>query len=649
MPRNFLLETGFLGLPDNVFGPDLPDLREIFAQAIAREKLEFSRVRCWISRYRIGILVEGLADTQADTVKEIRGPKASAAYDFNNLPSPAAVGFATAQGLELKDLVVREIDGEKYLFAVKSTPGTSIEKSLVGLKNALVAAIPFALPPWRPGSLFPQPPLCFVAMLDDKLVDLELEGVKAVAKTFQREAMLIKYHDIPAANSYSQIMTRIGLIAEQSERKKTLDAKISSILPEGYLLRADNFRLNRICLFAETSQPFLVKFSPDFLEISEAIISRFLLLHTDYLPCEDTRGKLLPAVIALTDLARPSANEISLRTAVLNERLAQLLNLWRKDLKEVSEKIGKIAGQPPVAKLLTIEQSNPLARCAVWLALKLRQTHDSAQIVNLLALLTETENTELARDLPATGFSMLMGCVGSFESFKILIPHLQEMCNYFGGRIPSPQSPLAQVISLAILMRAHAGYVGEVIVPPRRIFALLKAANIRIDIFQAFADIFPEFELDRTLWLKQITSETLKDYQVELTVASFFAAREFDPCSFYEAARDWKDLDSKDIEAVCTLYARIKSKIECIASDISSQPGCALECEINAELENLEKLDGINYAEIYRLFAKEKVNIEACLMNLPPVLDETISEQIPRIALFQRLLKQLGRLPFIRR
>ena len=71
MPRNLLLETGFIGQPDDAFGFDLPDFRARFTEAVRQENFDFTGVRCWISQYRIGILVGGLSDSQASVVKEI--------------------------------------------------------------------------------------------------------------------------------------------------------------------------------------------------------------------------------------------------------------------------------------------------------------------------------------------------------------------------------------------------------------------------------------------------------------------------------------------------------------------------------------------------------------------------------------------------
>ncbi len=649
MPRNLLLETGFLGLPDDVFGFDLPDFRECFARAIRQEKFEFARVRCWVSQYRVGILVEGLADGQTTTAKEIRGPKVSAAFDYNNQALPSAKGFAAAQGLELKDLVTREVDGEKFLFAVKTQSGQALESQVERLKSALMAAIPFVGNKWRQNSIFPQPPLYFTAILDDQQLNLEVESLKNTARTASHESLQPVFHPVTDVQAYLQHMNSFGLMTEQNERKKVLDARIRSVLPEGYRLRSESHRLQRLCMFSEALHPILIKFNPEYLDMPEAVTSRYLLMNTEYIPCEDPLGKLVSVVVGLSTIEKNTQFEIARRAAQLNEKLGQLSVVLQNDLIALPERIGRIAEKILASKGMANELNNPLARCAIWLAPRLKLSKDSSQITTLLALLAEGDATEISHNLPNTGFAMVMSCLPKFEAFKSLVPVLQEMCSYFARRIPSPQSPLAQLASLSILMCAHASLYGRMIATPRRIFSLLKAGNIKIDMFQAFADIFPDFELNRRQWLEQVAEEVLRENQTGLAGEALFATTEFDPCAFYDATREWKDFANLEVEALSSLFTRIRSKIERVDNVVVEKPCCDLEADISSRLESIEALDGINYVEIYKFFSSERVNIEACLLNLPAVLDENTPAQMPRIALLQRLNRQLGRLPFIKK
>ena len=647
MPKTLLLEAGFLCLPDNLFATSLPDLREPVGQALRYEKLEFSRLRCWVSQHRIGILIEGLTDTQAASVKEVRGPKASGSYDYNNLPSLAVQGFASAQGVQYKDLVTKEVDGEKYLFALRTVAGQSIEKSVARIKDAVFGAINFMAPAWSSASRFAQPPIYFTAMLDDKVCEIELDGLKATNLTASHDGLTIKYHVLSGAQFYPQVLQQLGVISDAAERRKILETRIRSILPEGYLLRLEGARISHLCYYKESLQPLLIKFLPEYLEMPEAVLHRYMIKHFSLLACENNRGRMMPAAIAISEKSRPQSQEAIMRAAELDEHFARLMQLWRSDLNTLPERLAQLAGKLEKDKTLTPEPGNLLARCAIWLIPRLALEASAIDINVLISLIAEGERTRIAALMPSTGFAVVLNCIGDINVFKRFVPVLQEICDFFAGRIPTPGNAVGQVFCLALLMRNHVMADSGEPVEPARIIALLRAANFRLDIFQAFADIFPEYNLVRRTWMQSVATETLKESQLRLAGDSFLSSYEFDPASYYEALRAWKDISVADIESLSALFQRLRSKVEGGQMCVAEISECQIEKEIVASLARLEKLPGVHYQEIFDFFKKEKVNIEACLMNLPPVLDDTNPEHASRINLLQRLLRQLGRLPFI--
>ncbi|MBU1107913.1 MAG: glycine--tRNA ligase subunit beta [Candidatus Riflebacteria bacterium] len=647
MPKTLLLEAGFLCLPDNLFATNLPDLREPVGQALRHEKLEFSRLRCWVSQHRIGILIEGLTDAQVDSVKEVRGPKASGSFDNNNVPSMAVHGFAAAQGVQYKDLITREVDGEKYLFAIRSVAGKPIEKSVARIKDAVFGSINFSLPAWSNSSLFPQPPIYFTAMIDDKVCEIELDGLKAKNLTASHDGLTIKYHVLSGAQFYPQVLQQLGVICDTTERRKVLETRIRSILPEGCLLRSEGARISHLCYYKESLQPLMLKFKPEYLEMPEAVLHRYMIKHFSLLACENNRGRMMPAAVAISEKSRPQSQEAVMRAAELDDHFARLMQLWRSDLETLPGRLAQLAGKFEKDKALTPEPGNLLARCAIWLIPRLALESSVVDINLLISLVAEGERTRIAALLPSTGFAVVVNCIGEIPVFKKLVPVLQEICDFFSGRLPAPGNVAGQVLCLALLMRNHVMSDSGELIEPSRIIALLRAVSFRLDIFQAFSDIFPEHNLVRRAWLQTVVAETFKESQPKLTGDSFLSSYEFDPASFYEALRSWKDLTAADVESISALFQRLRSKVEGGLACVEEISDCQIEKEIVVPLARLEKLPGVNYQEIFGFFSKEKVNIEACLMNLPPVLDDTNPEHASRINLLQRLLRQLGRLPFI--
>lgn len=649
MPKTLLLEAGFLSLPDNVFAASQPDLREPIGQALRQEKFEFSRLRCWISQHRIGVLIEGLTDSRTGATKEVRGPKAAGAFDYNNLPSLAVQGFASAQGVQYKDLVTREIDGEKYLFAIRQASEQPLEKSVDKIKDTVFGALNFSARPWSNSSRFVHPPAYFTAMLDDKVCDVDLDGLKASNVTASHDGLTIKYHVLSGAQFYPQVLQQIGVVCETTERRKILETRIRSILPEGYVLRSEGARISHLCYYKESLQPLLIKFKPEYLEIPEAVLHAYMKKHFSLLACENNRGKIMPAAIAISEKINPQSQEAALRAAELDDHFSRLLQVWRNDVEKLPEKLMQLAGRFEKDKILVPESGNPLARCALWLVPRLGLENAASDINVLISLIAEGERTKIAELLPSTGFSVVISRLGEIAAFKKMVPILQEICDFFSGRIHAPGDVVARVLCLSLLMRNYTLGDSSELSDPSRIISLLRAAEFRIDIFQAFSDVFPDYNLARRVWIQALVADLQRESVIKQVGESFLSSYELDPASFYDAARSWKDLSAADTETLSTLHQRMRSKVEGVHPVYEEISDCQIEKEVVESLVRLEKMPGINYREIFEFFARERVNIEACLMNLPPLLDDMNPEHLSRISLLQRLIRQLGRLPFVAR
>lgn len=663
MPRNLLLQAEFLFLPDDAFGASLPDFRECFGNALKKSEFEFSRIKFWVSQYRIGILVEGLPDSSGNFLKEIRGPKASVAYDYNNQPTPAAKGFAGAQGIELKDLVTKEVDGEKFLFAVKSFAGQQLESSLIKLKDALFSSIPFVLPPWNSDSHFPQPILNFTAMLDNKLLNIELEGVLASDEIYSRKNGQIAKIKIGSIQEYAELMNSYGLLSDPSERKKIMETRIRSVLPDGYRIRADNSNVNRFFLFSEGLNPVFVKYNYECLCVSEGIIGYYINNYTDYLPCEDALGKLLPAVIGFSVNEKPNSLELNSRSLFLNDLLGRLCRVWNNDADKLAAYLEKLPDSVFFNSQLDLfaepsVESAFLFETICWLCQKLN-CDANFPVLRMLAYLEQgLKDTDLSRNMSKVSLSLILSClekkdmqnrINSTLDVSTLISVLKEIQNYFLGKIPSPQTLVAAIFSFAFLMKLYKENTSFGSVYIKQICSLVIACKIRFDLFEYLQLFIKPSKQELRLWTSEIYRRIVKESSFDLPEENLLRLDSIDPAAFYDAVCEWKKLGNIDSEFYSLLNARIGSKIEKVSNIINELPLSDLEKELCLKLNNLEGKVGIDYLGIQSFFITEKINIEACLLNLPSVLDENDKSYHSRISLLQRIQKQLLKLPFVKR
>lgn len=644
MPKNLLLEAGFLCLPDNLPAAVIADLHLPVGDALEREKITFSRVKCWLSQHRIGILIEGISDSQNDSVKEIRGPRAAGAYDLNNLPSPAAKGFAAAQGVEVGSLITKDVDGEKFLFAVKSFPGQSIEKILPDLIKKLFLTVPLTTERWRKNSIFPHPPVSFCVMLDDRLIPVKFEGLLSEDNILVWNGLKVSKIKISQATDYVRIMNEAGLMGDPAERRKTFEAKIRAVLPDGYLLRSDPTRTARICSCSESRQPVLIKLSQVAMDLPEAVLHRYLVFKCGYLACEDQRGRLLPAAIAFSDQKKQSPEEIALISAQTSFQLEKLLNIWKADSIILTERIEELFKKSEAGEFNLTSKGG---KCAALMAEILTTEKERNALFTIVSLIENGETAEMAKEVPGTGFALALSCLKDSQNNRSVKESLMEICSYFAGRIPAPKTTVSQIVCLGMLLHANIEPINGLQVSIERIISFLRAANIKLDLFAIIQKSFSDYNLDRSAWIRCCLKQTWGSGQHEFIAESFYNSAEFDAVSFCELLRDLKDVKASDIEILNSIFNRIKSRVDetrfVESNDFSWHPAA----EIFEKIIEIEKTPGIAYDKILNFFNEQKINIEACLINLPSMLDEKNPEHLPRISILQRLAKHLGKLPFI--
>lgn len=648
MPRTLLLEAGFLSLPDNLFGVKIPDCRQLISDLVAERRLQCSRLRVWLTSHRIGVLIEGLSEQQADITKEVRGPKASVAYDLNNQPTPAATGFAAAQGLELKDLITKEVDGEKFLFANKQTSGQNLDEILERLVDEIFAALPIVKMPWTRSSIFPQPPIYFCVMLDDSTPEITFEELKSVNYIqFARGASSHKVV-LDHALSYPGIMKQNSILCDLSERISMIEADITAALPEDYHLRAVKEKFERLCAFAEGISPVLVKYDARFLEMPDAVLNTLISEKFGYLPCEDSHGKILPAVVAFACTDNVS-DESQVRSAMLELELNTIASVWNTDVRSLPERFQHIAEQHESDNAdLSLDQEGPVfLRLVSFISANASYSPEETRSLNLLAsLILEGEKTELARLLPGTGFSVVLNRIKGVEEFAAQAKALEEICAFFAGKTAAPSSLGARATCLALLCRS-------VVEPscfmsgPEIIADYLIASKQNIDLFSVFANVFPSYKVDRRAWLERVLSGfSQRDCEQNLKEA-FSSTKEFDPYGFSQLIDEWEGKVPDDLDSLVSLFGSVKHKVDQIKLELDTKPEEGLETEITVKLSLIEATPGINYLKIYKFFIDEKVNIQACLLGLPAVLDDNDSSQTSRIAVLQRIFRLFVRLPFI--
>ncbi len=142
-PSSLLLEIGVEELPAADVDSAHAQLNEKIPSLLDELRLEHGDVRVFSTPRRLVVSIANLSPRQPDREDLVKGPPADKAFDKNGIASPAAMGFAKKNGVDTKDLQVREENGGKYVFAVVKQTGRSTPEVLSEALPNLIATIKF--------------------------------------------------------------------------------------------------------------------------------------------------------------------------------------------------------------------------------------------------------------------------------------------------------------------------------------------------------------------------------------------------------------------------------------------------------------------------------------------------------------------------
>lgn len=135
MSKDFLLEIGLEEMPAQYVTSSVLQLEKRVTDWLTENKIEFGEIKTYSTPRRLTVLVEGMAEEQANRVEEAKGPAKKIALDEEGNWSKAALGFAKSQKVDPADLTFRDIKGVEYIYIKKEVIGEKTSTLLPSLEK----------------------------------------------------------------------------------------------------------------------------------------------------------------------------------------------------------------------------------------------------------------------------------------------------------------------------------------------------------------------------------------------------------------------------------------------------------------------------------------------------------------------------------
>ncbi len=347
---NLLIEIGTEEIPAGYIGPALKQMEELFIEQVKTNRLSFENIHTTGTPRRLVLSANGLPQKQENIVQEIKGPSAKVALDESGSPTKAAIGFANSQGVNAKDLKIKDTPRGKYCFAIKKIEGKKVFDLLPEILTSIITSVVFPKSMrWQAGKFyFARPIRSILALLDKDVINLELNGIKADRKVSGHQFLSDKDINLKKAdyNTYKETLRSKKVIVEIDERRKIIREEINTIL-SGYSTELDDEELlEEVTNLVEYPGAVKCSFDKEYLNIPAEIIETAMKDHQRYFPVKDKNGKLLPEFIVITDRGS-NDSEVSRKgnERVLRARLADAKFFWDKDRKvSLNERVSDLEG-----------------------------------------------------------------------------------------------------------------------------------------------------------------------------------------------------------------------------------------------------------------------------------------------------------------
>ena len=337
MGMELLFEIGTEEIPSGYIPPAMEDLRTVAGRLLQEHRLRFSSTRTLATPRRLALVVEGLAERQADARREVVGPTKAVAFDAQGNPTRAAEGFARGQGVPVDRLEVRALDRGEYVVAVQEEKGAPTPEVLLALLPKLVTSLSFPkFMRWGEGTFrFVRPIRWLLCLYGGKVVPVAIEGLKADAKTYGHRFLSPRGVRVRGFPDYLEKLEEKFVIVDPGRRRDLIRklATEAATAVKGQAVLDDEL-VETVTHLVEFPTVTCGSFKREYLELPREVIITPMQKHQRYFPVVDAGGNLLPHFVAISNMRAKDMELIRQgNERVLRARLNDAEFFYRDDRK----------------------------------------------------------------------------------------------------------------------------------------------------------------------------------------------------------------------------------------------------------------------------------------------------------------------------
>ena len=333
----YLLEVGVEELPYKFIPMAIQQLENEFKSFFESNNVKYENIKVMATPRRLAVLVDGLASSQTDVEKIVKGPIATVAYDENKNLTPAGLGFAKKNNVNPKDLYVED----NYLYAKFSIKGKDT-KSLLQ-ENIPVIFSKLQGPHfmrWGTNDVkFSRPIRWVLSILDGEQVPVRIidKDSSNITNGHRFSTQNIEIHH---PDEYVDKLREAHVIVDQKERQeRILEITNKEAEKLGAVTKISDDLLEEVTFIVEYPVAVVCNFDEEFLTIPQEVAVTVMETHQRYFALYNKAdGKLINKFVTITNYIGNEFENIKAgNLRVIKARLDDAVFFFNEDTKKPLE------------------------------------------------------------------------------------------------------------------------------------------------------------------------------------------------------------------------------------------------------------------------------------------------------------------------
>ncbi|WP_242395312.1 glycine--tRNA ligase subunit beta [Anaeromyxobacter oryzisoli] len=464
---DLLFEIGAEEIPAGFVPTALRQLEVDLAKALDEARLAHGEVKAVGTPRRLAVWARAAAAKQTDAKTEAFGPPVAQAFDAEGKPTPAALGFARSQGVEVGALQRAQTPKGERVLVTKVEKGRKAEQVLPALLERLVAGLRFrkAMRSRWDDATFARPVRWMVALLDGRPLKVRFGEVVSGKTTFGHRFLAPRAIALKGTpEDYLAKLRAAHVLADPAERRAALEKELArAAKAAGGKVREDEPLVEQVLYLVEEPTAIAGAFEESNLELPPEVVISEMRNHQRYFAVVDGKGKLTNRFVAVsaTKVKDPKVARHGYER-VLRARLADARFFFEEDRKrKLHDRIADLGRRTFQAKLGTeLQRSDRIGAIAAALARAIGREELVGDVLETARLAKVDLNTGMVGEFPE-----LQGIMGAhyarIEGIKVEIADaIEDHYRPIGAAEEMPRNDLGALVGLADRLHSLVGIIG---------------------------------------------------------------------------------------------------------------------------------------------------------------------------------------------